>query len=360
MCLIWVASLFNGTGLGIAYHTTEYFEWVMLSVCVFLPMRRGNWYVRKDLLYPFLFLLLTFFGTAFLHGYTASCLQYLSCFLLIYLLSNINVRTAGMKLAGFAFAGLGAGVLALFRFGSVFSGWNTNSIAMIGLFSYLIFAAAFFNLRSGTARIWLLMITVGYVWLLWPTDSRSCEIAILLMCLIVLFCKANSNFLRKRWFLMISVLIPFIIAIAVCLISANQNISELNAWSYERFSKPIFNGRDEAWMEGLRILSQNFLFGTGNLISGVWHNAAIFCLTAYGAVGYCLWVTVMVVLLSRGIPYLRDPVVRGCMTVFLIANFQQSFELGMMAPNYNFLIYLPLGLLLGRVRYLKERLGYGS
>lgn len=35
-------------------------------------------------------------------------------------------------------------------------------------------------------------------------------------------------------------------------------------------------------------------------------------------------------------------------------NAQQAFELGMFSLKPNLLIYLPLGLLLGRIRYLKE------
>ena len=43
------------------------------------------------------------------------------------------------------------------------------------------------------------------------------------------------------------------------------------------------------------------------------------------------------------------------MTAFLVLYVQQSVELGLMAPNPNLLPYAMLGLLLGRVNYLKER-----
>ncbi len=66
-------------------------------------------------------------------------------------------------------------------------------------------------------------------------------------------------------------------------------MQQLDLWSLQKFKKPIFNGRDEIWENGLNVLFNNLLFGRGNL-EGNWHNCIITVLTAYGIIGSTLWV----------------------------------------------------------------------
>lgn len=84
----------------------------------------------------------------------------------------------------------------------------------------------------------------------------------------------------------------------------------LNLWSYKQFQKPIFNGRDDIWLYGFRLLGKNPLFGTGNMNFNNWHNSAIVCLTAYGAIGYILWIGSFNHMLNKAQAWLEDYIVQ--------------------------------------------------
>ena len=88
-------------------------------------------------------------------------------------------------MVGIAYAVLGAAILFIFNYMDALDGWNPNSIAMIGLFSYLVFAIPFYGARDRQSVITLTLVGGAYVFLIWPTESRSCIIAILIALLIV-------------------------------------------------------------------------------------------------------------------------------------------------------------------------------
>ena len=81
-------------------------------------------------------------------------------------------------MAGAAYAVLGAAILFIFNYMDALSGWNANDIAMIGLFSFLTFIIPYFGARDKQSVFMLITVGVVYCVLLWPTDSRSCIIAI--------------------------------------------------------------------------------------------------------------------------------------------------------------------------------------
>ena len=120
------------------------------------------------------------------------------------------------------------------------------------------------------------------------------------------------------------------------------------------FEKPVFNGREDIWLDGIRKLKESCLLGSGELQSGYWHNCAIACLTTYGIVGYTVWVKFLHKILVNAKGFLKDSYILGSVVAFCLILMQQSFELGLFAPNPNMIPYLILGILMGRIHYLKN------
>lgn len=353
--LVWLSSLFNGTGLGDTYHTDRITIAILAVFSVILMLRRRQRTIPRDIFSAFGGTALIFILSALFHGKGLSAVQYLCCFLLIYIFGQVKVRERAMRLAGLAVLALGTAILAIYNYGTLLSGWNENSIAMIGLFSYILFMASFYNMRSGGAKLLILLAGALMLWLIVPTDSRSCMVVLAITMLLALIMRPCPRALRSRGWVIFFLLIPLLAALCAVIFASFGAASNLDAWSRETFGKPIFNGRDQLWLQGFRELLRQPLFGSGNIGANRWHNSAVACLTSFGILGYGFWLRCLYLPLKRGSAYLNDPVVTGCMTAFLLMNAQQSFELGMFSQNPNLLIYLPLGLLLGRVRYLKER-----
>lgn len=353
--LVWLSSLFNGTGLGNLYHTDRITIAMLVALSAILLLKRRPIMVPRDILFAFGGTALVFVLSALFHGKGFSGAQYLCCFLLIYVFGQTKVQERAMRLAGLTVLALGAVILVIYNYGTQLSGWNENSIAMIGLFSYILFMASFYNLSSGGSKILILLAGGLIFWLIAQTDSRSCMVVLVITMLLALVMKPCPRVLRSRGWVMFFLLIPLLVALCAVLFSISGATSNLDAWSRETFGKPIFNGRDQLWRSGFRELFRQPFFGSGNISADSWHNTAVACLASFGILGYGFWLRCLYLPLKRGSTYLTDPVVTGCMTAFLLMNAQQSFELGMFSQNPNLLIYLPLGLLLGRVRYLKER-----
>ena len=352
---VWISSLFNGTGLGSTYHTDRITIMALLLISILLLLRKRRITVPTDIFYAFGGTTAIFIGSSLYHGYGLSGAQYLCCFLVVYIFSQIRIRDRSIRLAGLAVLALGAAILLIYNYGTQLAGWNGNNIAMIGLFSYILFVAAFYHMRFGWAKLVIILVGIWFYQLTIVTDSRSCMFSLIVAMAVSVLMKSTPYVLSSRGVRKLWLLIPLLVVIVTVVISLSGGAAELDAWSQENFGKPIFNGRDLIWLDGLQSLAQNPLFGSGNINANRWHNTAIACLTSFGVAGYLFWLGSLNTVLRRGSAYLSDPVVTGCMMAFLIMNMQQSVELGMFALNPNLLIYLPLGLILGRIRYLKER-----
>ncbi len=57
-------------------------------------------------------------------------------------------------------------------------------------------------------------------------------------------------------------------------------MNTLDLWSMQNFQKPLFNGRDELWESGFKILGEHILFGSGTL-EGNWHNCVVTLLVVW-------------------------------------------------------------------------------
>lgn len=353
--LVWLSSLFNGTGLGNAHHTDRITIAALVVLSAFFLLRHRRVSVHKRIVYAFGGMTFIFVFSGLLHGRELGGAQYLCCFLLVYVFSQIKIQEHAMRLSGLAVLALGTMILTIYDYGTQLSGWNENSIAMIGLFSYILFAVSFYDQQSRWSKFLVLLSGAGVLWLIAPTDSRSCMIALVVTILLALTAKPCPRVLQSRGWTMFLLIIPLLVALITVVLSLSSIAPKMDIWSRRVFGKPIFNGRDRLWLVGFRSFLHYPFFGSGRINANNWHNTAIACLTSFGMVGYAFWLKCLYLPLKRGSLYLSDPIVTGCMAAFLLMNAQQSFELGMFSSNPNLLIYLPLGLLLGRIRYLKER-----
>ena len=100
--LVWLSSLFNGTGLGNAYHTDRITTAALIGLTVILLLRRRQRTVPKDVFIAFGGTVCIFAMSGILHGTGLGGLQYLCCFLLIYIFSQIKVQERAMRLSGLA------------------------------------------------------------------------------------------------------------------------------------------------------------------------------------------------------------------------------------------------------------------
>lgn len=359
MSVIWIVNLFNGTGLGDAYHITEYARIVTYLITIILVIKElresRKSYIDREIVYSFGAVVLLFVCVSWYNGYGFSALEYLWAYLLIYIVGKIPVSEKAIKLTGILFFIMGLLIVYIFDYGSALSGWNSNSIAMIGLYSFLIFMIPF----SGTNRISskLLLVITGIILsiLLNATDSRSCISFTILSLLFAINFLSGKKLTNNRTKIILFLLIPLLVAIITIWISGTKLIYSLNNWSLEEYNKSIFNGRDTIWIQGFETLKQNVLFGTGLIQSGLWHNCAIACLTSYGILGYFFWNCSFYFILKKSTQYLNDSIVVSCAVSFLILLAQQSVELGIFAKNPNLLPYLILGILIGRIRYIREK-----
>lgn len=360
MVVLWAFNLLNGTGLGNAYRTTEYAQILAVLLAAFMMWRRirqdGICAVEKRYFYVIVLLAGTFITVSLLNGRKLMSLNYLWAYLIVFIFANTRPSRKTLKLVGFCYAALGLAILFIFNYMDALDKWNPNSIAMIGLFSYLVFVIPYFGARDLQSILMLTLVGGAYVFMLWPTESRSCIVALLAGLVLIFRVISIEKLLTSKTKVLIALLVPLLVAVTVCLLSLLGDVAGWDEWSMEKYGKPIFNGRDMTWREGLGRLNERFLFGSGFVNGGFWHNSAVACIVAYGTVGYSLWIALFSLMLNDTIPYQKDVCVQGALTAFMVIYWQQSVELGFFSTTPNLIAYAILGILLGRCHYVREEL----
>ena len=357
MVALWVLNLFNDSGLGHIYQTTERARTIIVLLFIIVIMfqcKEKQFWVEKRDFTIFGGLSLIIIAISKLKGYGNMGFHYISAFMLVYILGQVKIHLLAIRLTGLVYVILGMSILYIYDYATLLSGWNGNTIGMIGLYSFLIFLISFYDTKNIKSKIIIVIITGIYIHLIEPTDSRSSiwfAIVAVLFALSILPRKIITV-TDKRYYLWL--LIPLFIAIIVVNVSHGSYMNELDLWSMEKFQKPIFNGRGELWENGLSLLREHFLFGRGT-VEGNWHNCAITILTAYGCVGGIFWILSLQKILSKGRYWINDIIVSGCIITFVIMYIQQSVELGLVNENPNILPYIVLGIMLGRVKQLDEK-----
>lgn len=356
LSLLWVINLFNGTGLDSVYHVTTYAKYIIIGSFFLSVLRekRKNTalYIEKSTFFSFIGMIVIFLYSSEIHGNSIQAINYLWIFVIVYLLSLMEISESVLFFTGLIYGGAGFFILYIYNYGTILAGWNENSIAMIGMHSFLIFSIFYFKKGIIKNKIGLIIATIVFAILIQPTDSRSGILFLILGAMFALEFLPRNMIYGKQSRIMIVLMVPLIIALIVVAISSGEYMEILNIWSYEQFQKPIFNGRDELWNNGFDELFNHFFIGTGNLSTANWHNSAITCLVAYGSIGYILWVCVLKKIIEKALPYIQDSLIQGCIIAFCVLYLQQSVELGFISENPSMLPYIILGLMLGRVNYL--------
>jgi hypothetical protein len=164
-----------------------------------------------------------------------------------------------------------------------------------------------------------------------------------------------EKMLKSKAFMRLALHVPLIVALFGCMLAATADMGALNAWSIDEFGKTLFSGRETTWKEAFTTISNKLLFGSGYVDSGLYHNSAVACLVAYGTVGYGLWTGLFAIIVKEALPWREDICIAGALSAFFVIFWQQSVELGMFAASPNLLPYAILGVLLARIRALRER-----
>ena len=359
--LLWIVSLVQGSGLGNSINITNKFHillFIILVPIILIIIRKSSKLnIRKHYLYLLIILFLSFIIIPLLSKNTDG-IGYLLAFLVCYLFSLVPLKHRNIKLIALFYGILGVFFLYIYNYTSILSGWNENTIAMIGFFSYAIFYIGFMDDKKKYRRIFTLVVVILYLYLLNITNSRSSTLFVGLSILFIFNLIRPQNFYEAGKYIYI-LFMPLLIVIIVLIVSNTGYYERLNSWSIEQFKKPIFNGREALWQSGVDQLKQHLLFGTKKIGNG-WHNSAITCLTAYGVIGYTAWIALFKNIIDRAKYYFNDSYVCAALTAFLFIYLQQSVELGLIATQPNLIPYVALGIMLGRVRYLKEKNNHGN
>lgn len=359
MVLLWVIALLNGTGLGMTYHTTEYARILALAVALLLFLwnerTHRSWQISLEYFLKVFLMAGLFFTVSYMQGYEKVGLECLWAFLITYIVSLTRPSHGDLYMVGIAFAALGLVILFIFNYMTALDGWNPNSIAMIGLFSYLVFTIPFYGIRDVKSMIMISLVGAAYVFLLWPTDSRSCSLAIVLDLLIVFRVIPLDKILAAKWRMHLALQIPLLVALFGCALAITADMNALNSWSLEEFGKTLFSGREETWRSAFTAISDKLVFGSGYVDSGTYHNSAVACLVAYGVVGYGLWIGLFATMLREALPWREDICTAGAMSAFFVIFWQQAVELGLFSGVPNLIPYAVLGVMLARARTLEEQ-----
>lgn len=355
MGLAWSVSLLYSSGIGIVYDVYSKASFICLAYALILickTQRRKLPACGKVLSICVLIVLFQF------SGYMSSNLltiDYLVAFVVIYICSQQTVNATTIKLSALMYGILGFIVLFIYNYASAFSGWNSNTIGMLSLFSYAFFLCGMPCPDNKKGKVIFLGVFLIYTLFLAKCTSRGAAIFSLVMALFHLrYIKPESIITNKKRIIII-LLVPLLISIGTIFISKNCDMPALDEWSYNHFGKPLFNGRDNLWLYGFSKLEEAPILGHGNLSMVNWHNSAITALVGYGILGYALWIAAFSSLLNKSIHYRSDYLVNITAAAFIIIYLQQSIELGFIAQQVFFIPYAILGLMLGRINTIKKQ-----
>lgn len=354
MCLFAVISLLNMSGFGTMIGTDNLFRYVICFFAVFtffILQKKNKKIANVSDVFLILFAIIVFEGSSVLGGYAGSGLIYLAFYICVYLIAMQEFKNEYLFYTSMIFMCFGTGLLLLLKYTNFLFGWNPNTLSIICFQSFMVFFATF-NVNSVFKRLIYYFIVVVNVVLLEILGCRSAIFCIIF----TVFCE-HISFLKKlltnKLFILFFLLLPLIISVSITLISNLPIAQKLNEWSIEVFSKGIFNGRDVIWNDGFgRVMNKPFI-GHGFINSGYWHNSAVACLYSYGLIGYSIYIVIFFKILNCGRNYIEDVIVKNCIFSFLIINFQQSFENTIFIAGGIYIPYVILGVLLGRIRYLK-------
>lgn len=354
MVVVWMLSLLYGSGMGQKYEVYGKFKWFIIFLILYHVIFTGRFKkVKKRIFFLMMYLLLSSIFTYFAYG--NDMFDYLWLYLMIVLISVLPIEDEPVRLVSIFYGILSLAVLYIYNYGETFKGWNRNSIAIVAFFSFTVMIVSFNNTRKLENILFLTIYFVLYYQWSKILNSRSGLLFTIIMVLVVWEVLPFRQWFKKPMIITALLLVPLMIAVCIVAIRNSGGVILLESWSYATFNKPIFNGRDKLWYQGLIQWLNNPIIGNGNLSAANWHNSAITVLVGGGIVGFFIWIFGTRYLLEKATEYLDDQIIFGLITGFLIIWLQQSVELGLVAGQANAIPYAMLGLLIGRVRTLKNR-----
>ncbi len=354
--LLWCVNIFRGTGLDSVYHVTERVKNIVLLgtvVCLLLKgCNRTKKVARGNEIITLVIMSCSFLFSVYMAGYGFQAIDYLWVFCVIYLLLHLSMDEKTFWLTSIICGIGGLFILYIYSNTSILSGWNDNSIAMIGMESFMLMLISLCFIKTIFKKGFFLLLSAIYILFILPTDSRSGILFVVLGVFFALNIIPKQILCGGQGRITVFLLVPLIISVSVILISNTEIFTRLEVWSYNQFQKPIFNGRDYIWRNGLEVLVNNLFFGAGTIARDGWHNSAITCLATYGCVGYIFWIMSFKNILMHSFEWINDNIIQGCILSFFLLYFQQSVELGLIGSRPSLTAYIILGMMLGRIRYL--------
>ena len=354
--LFAVFSIVNVSGYGQAIESNKLLVYVLLLVSAFILMfvqkKKEKILSYNDICFMII-IALFYEASSYFQGFGGSGIGFLSFFICVYLFSMLEQSDFNIFLCSVIYLGFGLGILIIMCFTDILSGWNPNSISIITLQAFLIFFATFKRENIYQVILYVFAILI-FSYLLWQMNCRSAMLCVLASALTDVLTYHKAKWLKNKPLLFVFIILPFIIAMITVFLSTSSLFEVLNEWTMSTFGKSIFNGRDNIWGRGFELLMESPFYGHGEIYSGYWHNSAIACLFSYGIIGYLLYAFAFAKLIFSGIGYMYDSIIRRSTVAFLILNFQQSFENTIFVIGGIYLPYVLLGILIGRVNFLRK------
>lgn len=353
--VISLFSLLARTGIGRDLQIYTYTALVVGILFLMFPIGRtlSSGYARRREFFLTLALIAVILIWPASKGNLRQGLEYGWLLAFAYVFGQLSLSQEDVRAIGFGAGAFGFFVVFSSLTMNMFEGWNNNDIAMAGFMGCAVFCTAPWG--TWTQKIIQKVVLVVMTGMMLALDSRSCVSGCVILSLFAFGILKPRVFLAKTWLRRLLLLIPVIIAVGIVLFQNSQMFTDLNAWSMEYFNKPIFNGRNTLWEWGLQQVAQNPLLGSGYINNGYWHNCGITALTAFGIVGYGVWNCYFDNIMVDAHRWRDDKTLALCTVAFLTILVQQSFELGMLSTEGSMLPYLIMGIMLGRMRHLKNQ-----
>lgn len=353
--LISLLSLLAPSGIGHNLQLYTYTAILVGGLFLLFPVGRtlGRGYARRREFFLTLGLVLVFLVWPASRNNFKQGLEYGWLLAFAYVFGQLSLSEDDVRGVAFGAGMMGFVVVVARVLLGIFGGWNNNNIAMAGFLGCAVFCAA--PWRTWGMKIFQKVLLVMMTLMVLQLDSRSCVTGCLILCVFAFGLVKPHIFVKKPWLRRLALVLPAIIAVGVVLFQNSQMFADLNSWSMEYFGKTIFNGRNTIWEYGFEKLFQNPWMGDAYIDGGYWHNCAITTLEAFGIIGYALWVLYFENIMVDSRRWREDQVLPLCIAAFLTIMLQQSFELGLISTEGSMLPYLILGIMLGRMRHLKEK-----
>lgn len=361
-------SFVNNSGYGAVIKSNNITSYLLLGIMLLYAMFSMSGKSRqkkKTILFWFAAVVIYWCRSA-LAGYNMDGFRFLTYFVCIFVVSKLCFDEKNMNYLCLIYGGLTSVILFVCNFGSLLKGWNPNSLAVQAFQMLMIFCIGFntdfkritiekgvWNARFRMLIFWVLVLYA--MSMMEVLECRSASLCCIVAAVLMMRSESLIGILENKKMLLILILVPCIIAFFVVFVSDKPFINGLNEWSYRQFKKPLFNGRDKIWENGLKWFFASPVYGKGNINYGNWHNSAVACLSAFGIAGYFIYVKVFYIVFSKATAYMNDVFVRKAAIVFLITNFQQAFENTICQSKLMILHpYIMLGIILGRILYLER------